>query len=73
MLTRNRLTPFAWDEQIMADAGLHFPELFEQAREFGVTHGYTFVLHDYSDNPRHAFLCLQRVEQSGSHPGAHRS
>ena len=29
---RNRLTPFAWDEQIMADSGLHFPELFEQAR-----------------------------------------
>ncbi|MBO2007363.1 autoinducer binding domain-containing protein [Serratia marcescens] len=46
---RNRLT-FRQDEQIMADAGLHFPELFEQAREFGVTHGYTFVLHDYNDN-----------------------
>ncbi|HGM5486527.1 TPA: autoinducer binding domain-containing protein [Serratia marcescens] len=42
LTARNRLTPFAWDEQIMADAGLHFPELFEQAREFGVTHGYTF-------------------------------
>ncbi|WP_323098278.1 helix-turn-helix transcriptional regulator, partial [Serratia marcescens] len=23
---------------------------FEQAREFGVTHGYTFVLHDYNNN-----------------------
>ncbi|AHY05481.1 LuxR family transcriptional regulator [Serratia plymuthica] len=47
---RNRLTPFAWDENLMVGAGLHFPELFDQAREFGVTNGYTFVLHDYNDN-----------------------
>lgn len=65
LTARNRLTPFAWDEQIMADAGLHFPELFEQAREFGVTHGYTFVLHDYSDNLvtlSFAFNLEQRTE-----------
>ena len=49
----------------MADAGLHFPELFEQAREFGVTHGYTFVLHDYNDNLvtlSFAFNVEQRAE-----------
>lgn len=65
LTARNRLTPFAWDEQIMADAGLHFPELFEQAREFGVTHGYTFVLHDYNDNLvtlSFAFNLEQRAE-----------
>lgn len=65
LTARNRLTPFAWDEQIMADAGLHFPELFEQAREFGVTHGYTFVLHDYNDNLvtlSFAFNVEQRAE-----------
>ena len=65
LTARNRLTPFAWDEQIMADAGLHFPELFEQAREFGVTHGYTFVLHDYNDNLvtlSFAFSAEQKME-----------
>lgn len=46
----NRLTPFAWDENLMAGAGFHFSELFNQAREFGVTNGYTFVLHDYNNN-----------------------
>ena len=49
----------------MADAGLHFPELFEQARGFGVTHGYTFVLHDYNDNLvtlSFAFNVEQRAE-----------
>ena len=63
LTARNRLTPR--DEQIMADAGLHFPELFEQARGFGVTHGYTFVLHDYNDNLvtlSFAFNVEQRAE-----------
>lgn len=46
----NRLTPFAWDENLMAGAGFRFSELFDQAREFGVTNGYTFVLHDYNNN-----------------------
>ena len=64
LTARNRLTPSP-DEQIMADAGLHFPELFEQARGFGVTHGYTFVLHDYNDNLvtlSFAFNVEQRAE-----------
>ena len=64
LTARNRLTP-SHDEQIMADAGLHFPELFEQARGFGVTHGYTFVLHDYNDNLvtlSFAFNVEQRAE-----------
>ncbi|MGB8666476.1 MAG: LuxR family transcriptional regulator [Serratia inhibens] len=47
---RHRLTPFAWDENLMAGAGLRFPELFDQAREFGVANGYTFVLHDFNNN-----------------------
>lgn len=46
----NRLTPFAWDENLMAGAGFRFSELFEQAREFGVADGYTFVLHDFNNN-----------------------
>ena len=65
LTARNRLTPFAWDEQIMADAGCTFPSCSEQAREFGVTHGYTFVLHDYNDNLvtlSFAFNVEQRAE-----------
>lgn len=46
----NRLTPFSWDENLMTGSGFHFSELFEQAREYGVTNGYTFVLHDYNNN-----------------------
>ncbi|AXK22292.1 helix-turn-helix transcriptional regulator [Serratia marcescens] len=46
----NRLTPFAWDENLMAGTGFRFSELFEQAREFGVADGYTFVLHDFNNN-----------------------
>ena len=34
----------------MAGAGFRFSELFEQAREFGVADGYTFVLHDFNNN-----------------------
>ncbi|OMQ21030.1 helix-turn-helix transcriptional regulator [Serratia oryzae] len=34
----NRLTPFLWHEN------------FDQAEEFGITNGYTFVLHDYNNN-----------------------
>ncbi|KFK92273.1 MULTISPECIES: LuxR family transcriptional regulator [unclassified Serratia (in: enterobacteria)] len=46
----NRLTPFSWDENLTIGAGFHFSELFDQAREFGITNGYTFVLHDYNNN-----------------------
>ncbi|CAK9885909.1 MAG: Transcriptional activator protein EsaR [Candidatus Erwinia impunctatus] len=46
----NRLTPFSWDEKLLAGSGFHFSELFDKAREFGMTHGYTFVLHDYHHN-----------------------
>ncbi|CAO95998.1 helix-turn-helix transcriptional regulator [Erwinia tasmaniensis] len=46
----NRLTPFAWDENLLAGSGFRFSKLFDRAREFGVTNGYTFVLHDYNNN-----------------------
>lgn len=46
----NRLTPFAWDENLMAGSGFRFSKLFDKAREFGVSNGYTFLLHDYSNN-----------------------
>ncbi|MFC0229040.1 helix-turn-helix transcriptional regulator [Serratia aquatilis] len=46
----NRLTPFLWDENLITSSGINSSEVFSQAREFGVTNGYTFVLHDYNNN-----------------------
>lgn len=46
----NRLTPFSWDENLMSGPEFQFSDLFEQAKEFGVVNGYTFVLHDYNNN-----------------------
>lgn len=46
----NRLTPFAWDENLMVSSGFHLSESFDQAKEFGLINGYTFVLHDYQHN-----------------------
>ncbi|MBW7982991.1 helix-turn-helix transcriptional regulator [Enterobacillus tribolii] len=46
----NRLTPFSWDEDLLTGSGFHFSGLFDQAREFGLVNGYTFVLHDYNNN-----------------------
>lgn len=57
----NRLTPFSWDENLLAGAGFRFSELFDQAREFGVVNGYTFVLHDYNNN----LVTLSFVVSSG--------
>ncbi|MGG2141440.1 helix-turn-helix transcriptional regulator [Symbiopectobacterium sp. RP] len=45
-----RLTPFPWNEKLMAHSGYDFAELFNQASEYEVVDGYTFVLHDYNNN-----------------------
>lgn len=46
----NRLTPFSWDETLMSGSGFQFSEIFDQAKGFGLTSGYTFLLHDYNNN-----------------------
>lgn len=45
-----RLTPFPWNEKLMTHSGYDFAELFNQASEYEVVNGYTFVLHDYNNN-----------------------
>ncbi|MBG6246317.1 LuxR family transcriptional regulator [Candidatus Symbiopectobacterium sp. 'North America'] len=45
-----RLTPFPWNEKLMARSGYDFAEFFNQASEYEVVDGYTFVLHDYNNN-----------------------
>lgn len=46
----NRLTPFAWDENLMVSSGFNLTDPFTQAKAFGLVNGYTFVLHDYNNN-----------------------
>ena len=46
----NKLTPFPWDEKLMAHSEYNFSRLFNQASQFGLINGYTFVLHDYNNN-----------------------
>ncbi|KEY56444.1 LuxR family transcriptional regulator [Serratia sp. DD3] len=46
----NRLTPFSWDENLPIAPGHQSHEIFNKAREFSVTNGYTFVLHDFNNN-----------------------
>lgn len=46
----NRLTPFSWDEKLLVRSDFNFEKLFDQASQFGIINGYTFVLHDYQNN-----------------------
>ncbi|PVZ83769.1 LuxR family transcriptional regulator [Serratia sp. S1B] len=43
----HRVTPFFWDKNIMMSPGLKLPKVFDMAKNYDVTHGYTFVLHDH--------------------------
>lgn len=38
--------PFSWDEKVIC----RWPKLFDMAKEYDVFNGYTFVLHDHSNN-----------------------
>lgn len=45
-----RITPFAWDENIMLSQGVKAPKLFNMARNFNFINGHTFILHDQYNN-----------------------
>lgn len=46
----NRLTPFSWDEKKETHNKFCSPGIFDKAKDYNVTSGYTFVLHDYKNN-----------------------
>lgn len=52
-----RVTPFAWDENIMISSGLKMPKIFDMAKNYNVINGYTFVLHD----PYHNLVVLSMI------------
>ncbi|KQN48159.1 LuxR family transcriptional regulator [Serratia sp. Leaf50] len=46
----NRIIPFSWEENIMINSGLRLPKVFNMAKEYNITSGYTFVVHDIKNN-----------------------
>lgn len=46
----NRITSFSWDENIMINLGIKMPKIFNMIKEYDITHGYTFVVHDHKNN-----------------------
>lgn len=46
----NRITPFAWDENLIVESGVKFSKLFDAAKNYNIVNGYTFVLHDHHHN-----------------------
>ena len=46
----DRITPFAWDENIMLSQGIKVPKIFDIAKNHNIINGYTFVLHDQYNN-----------------------
>lgn len=45
-----RTTPFSWDENITLMSDLKFTKIFSLSRQYNITNGYTFVLHDHMEN-----------------------
>ncbi|MFS2225772.1 helix-turn-helix transcriptional regulator [Pantoea sp. B65] len=45
-----RVSPFAWDENIVINSGLKIPKIFDSARDYDFVNGYTFVIHDPNNN-----------------------
>ncbi|ACX90120.1 LuxR family transcriptional regulator [Pectobacterium parmentieri] len=46
----NKITPFPWDEDLLVSTQLKMSKIFNLSREHNITNGYTFVLHDHSNN-----------------------
>lgn len=45
-----RTSPFSWDENITLMSDLKFTKIFSLSRQYNITNGYTFVLHDHMEN-----------------------
>lgn len=41
-----RISPFSWDENISINSMVSFSKIFNQSKNYNITNGYTFVLHD---------------------------
>ena len=46
----DRITPFAWDENIMLSQGIKVPKIFDIAKNHNIINVYTFLLHDQYNN-----------------------
>lgn len=61
---RTRLTPFEWDKSLIINSGYHYTGLFDQAEEFDLIKGNTFVVHDFNNN----LATLTFITSRGSKP-----
>ncbi|WP_127960031.1 LuxR family transcriptional regulator [Serratia microhaemolytica] len=46
----NRVSPFAWDENISISSLGSFSRIFNLSRNYNIINGYSFVLHDNNNN-----------------------
>lgn len=50
MMALGRSSPFTWDERSSFSPDTKADKVFSLAKDYNIANGYTFVLHDYTDN-----------------------
>ncbi|WP_369790270.1 autoinducer binding domain-containing protein [Rouxiella sp. WC2420] len=61
----NHVLPFSWDENIMINYSMKLPKVFNIAKNYNIISGYTFMVHDPSNNL--SILSLMTNAQDKSH------
>nr|WP_113865612.1 LuxR family transcriptional regulator [Brenneria salicis]NMN90036.1 LuxR family quorum-sensing system transcriptional regulator ExpR [Brenneria salicis ATCC 15712 = DSM 30166]RBP64315.1 LuxR family quorum-sensing system transcriptional regulator ExpR [Brenneria salicis ATCC 15712 = DSM 30166]RLM31461.1 LuxR family transcriptional regulator [Brenneria salicis ATCC 15712 = DSM 30166] len=46
----NKIAPFSWEESLILNTKIQLSKIFNLSKKYNITHGYTFVLHDNSNN-----------------------
>ncbi|OWF83147.1 LuxR family transcriptional regulator, partial [Yersinia frederiksenii] len=50
LTAKDKVAPFAWDDNSVINKKSTDSAVFKLAREYNIINGYTFVLHDNSNN-----------------------
>lgn len=46
----NKISPFSWEKSLVINTRLQLAKIFDLSKKYNIINGYTFVLHDHSDN-----------------------
>ncbi|WP_174870677.1 helix-turn-helix transcriptional regulator [Pectobacterium polaris] len=46
----NKISPFSWEKSLVINTRLQLTKIFDLSKKYNIINGYTFVLHDHSDN-----------------------
>ncbi|GKW21358.1 N-acylhomoserine lactone-dependent transcriptional regulator ExpR [Pectobacterium araliae] len=46
----NKISPFSWEKSLVINTKLQLAKIFDLSKKYNIINGYTFVLHDHSDN-----------------------